>query len=92
MMERVFTVKNKLGMHARPASLFVQTSAKFRCDVKVSKLGGTDDAVVNGKSVMGLMMLAAACGERLRVTLDGPDEDKALAAIEALFKRNFDEE
>lgn len=91
MKERVFTIPNRLGLHARPASLFVQAGSKYRCAVKVTKLSG-DEFEVNGKSVMGLMMLAAANGERVRVVVDGPDEEKALSDIEALFHRKFDEE
>ena len=92
MKERIFTVSPRLGLHARPASLFVQISAKYRCTVKVVKLGVDDQMEVNGKSVMGLMMLAAANGERLKVMLDGPDEEKAMSEFEALFDRKFDED
>lgn len=92
MIEREFVVPNKLGLHARPASLFVQAGSRHRCSVKVSKAVNGEEVVVNGKSVMGLMMLAAACGERIRVVLDGPDEDRALKDFEDLFKRKFDEE
>jgi len=92
MTEKEFTVENKLGLHARPASLFVQTASKFKCDVKVRKEVGDETVVVNGKSVMGLMMLAVACGEKVAVLLDGPDEDKAVASFQDLFDRKFDEE
>jgi phosphocarrier protein len=92
MTEKEFTVENKLGLHARPASLFVQTASKFKCDVKVRKEVGDETVVVNGKSVMGLMMLAVACGEKVTVLLDGPDEDKAVALFQDLFNRKFDEE
>ena len=92
MKEKIFVVTPRLGLHARPASLFVQVGAKYRCSVKVVKLGSDDVAEVNGKSVMGLMMLAAANGEQLKVTLDGPDEDKVMSEIEALFNRKFDED
>ncbi|HVE14519.1 MAG TPA: HPr family phosphocarrier protein [Elusimicrobiota bacterium] len=91
MKERVFVVTNRLGLHARPASLFVQAGAKYRCSVKVTKLNG-DEFEVNGKSVMGLMMLAAANGEKVKVVVDGPDEERALVEIEGLFQRKFDEE
>jgi len=90
--EKVFTITNRLGLHARPASLFVQTGAKYQCTVKVLKLNSGDEFEVNGKSVMGLMMLAAASGERVKVVVDGPDEDRALADFDALFERKFDEQ
>jgi phosphocarrier protein len=92
MTEKEFIVENKMGLHARPASLFVQTASKFKCDVKVRKDVGDEKVVVNGKSVMGLMMLAVACGEELTLLLDGPDEAEAAEAFKALFKRKFDEE
>ena len=92
MIEKTFTVTTKLGLHARPASLFVQTSSRHKCEVQVAKEQNGEEIVVNGKSVMGLMMLAAAHGEELKVKLDGPDEAKALKELEALFARKFDEE
>jgi phosphocarrier protein len=91
-MERIFTVANRLGLHARPAALFVHTAAKHDCDVKVIKTDEREEIEVNGKSVMGLMMLAAAFGEKIRVVVSGPDEEKALRAFEDLFSRKFDEE
>lgn len=80
-------VKNRLGLHARPAALFVQIAGQFRCGVKVAK-GGVE---VNGKSMMGLMMLAAEQGSELHLTLDGDDAPQALRALTSLFERNFDE-
>ena len=85
---RDFHVSNKLGIHARPAALFVKTANRFQCDVFVEK----DGEKVNGKSIMGLMMLAAGPGSKLTVSADGPDASQALAEIEALIKRKFDEE
>jgi len=82
------TVQNKLGMHARPASLFVQTASRFESEVLVSK----DGTEVNGKSVMGMMMLAAEQGSTVRITAKGKDEAEALAALKALFERKFDED
>ena len=90
MIEKAFVVRNRLGLHARPASLFVQTSSRHRCKVSVSKDQNGEEIVVNGKSVMGLMMLAAACGESVKVVLDGPDEKEALKRLEELFKFNAD--
>jgi phosphocarrier protein HPr len=87
-VRKEFFVSNKLGIHARPAALFVKTANRFQCDVFVEK----DGEKVNGKSIMGLMMLAAGPGSKLTVHADGPDASKALAEIEALIKRKFDEE
>ena len=81
-------VSNKLGMHARPAALFVKTANRFHCDVFVEK----DGEKVNGKSIMGLMMLAAGPGSKLTVHATGPDASKAIAEIEALIQRKFDED
>jgi phosphocarrier protein HPr len=89
--EKNFVVPNKLGLHARPAALFVHTAAKFQCSVKVSKVARGDRMVVNGKSVMGIMMLAVACGETLKVILEGADEERAMREFEDLFERKFDE-
>lgn len=81
-------VLNKLGIHARPAALFVKTANRFDCDVFVEK----DGEKVNGKSIMGLMMLAAGPGSRLLIQADGHDAAKAVVEIELLIKRKFDEE
>ncbi|MBK7999837.1 MAG: HPr family phosphocarrier protein [Verrucomicrobia bacterium] len=81
-------VLNKLGIHARPAALFVKTANRFDCDVFVEK----DGEKVNGKSIMGLMMLAAGPGSRLLIEADGHDAAKAVVEIELLIKRKFDEE
>ena len=81
-------VSNKLGVHARPAAMFVKVANRFECDIYVEKDGET----VNGKSIMGLMMLAAGPGSRLRVRASGDDAAQALGEIEALLKRKFDED
>jgi phosphocarrier protein len=86
--EKTFQIKNRLGLHARPAAMFVQEAAKHKCTVQVVK----DGLEVNGKSVMGLMLLAAESGSKLTVRADGPDEAKALEALGKLFDRRFDEE
>jgi phosphocarrier protein len=88
VQKRSFTVINKLGIHARPAALFVKTASKFTSDILVES--GQDQ--VNGKSIMGLMMLAAGLGTKLQVTATGPDAKAALDAIGTLFERKFDEE
>ena len=83
-----FQVNNKLGIHARPAALFVKTANRYRCDVFVEK----DGEKVNGKSIMGLMMLAAGPGSKIKIHAEGHDASAALAEIETLIKRKFDED
>jgi phosphocarrier protein len=87
-MKRDFHVANKLGIHARPAAMFVKTANRFNCDIFVEK----DGERVNGKSIMGLMMLAAGPGSKLTVHAQGQDASQALAEIETLIERKFDEE
>ena len=82
------TIQNRLGLHARPSAMFVKVCSRFKCDIWVEK----DGEQVNGKSIMGLMMLAAGLGSKLRVTCDGPDAEKALHEIEAVIQRKFDED
>jgi phosphocarrier protein HPr len=81
-------VTNKLGIHARPAAMFVKTANRFECDVFVEK----DGERVNGKSIMGLMMLAAGPGSKLLVFAEGEDAAKAVVELEALLRRKFDED
>ncbi|MGH7972734.1 MAG: HPr family phosphocarrier protein [Limisphaerales bacterium] len=87
-MTKDFLVANKLGIHARPAAMFVKTANRFHCDIFVEK----DGERVNGKSIMGLMMLAAGQGSRLTVHAQGQDASQALQEIETLIKRKFDED
>ncbi len=87
-IEKEITIVNRLGMHARPAAMFVRVASRYSCEVWVEKEGEQ----INGKSIMGLMMLAAGQGSKLLVTCEGPDADKALEEIEALIQRRFDEE
>jgi phosphocarrier protein len=87
-MTKDVTIINKLGIHARPAALFVKTANRFACDIYVEK----DGEKVNGKSIMGLMMLAAGPGSKLTVHADGKDAQAAIAEIETLIKRKFDED
>ncbi|HEX2839595.1 MAG TPA: HPr family phosphocarrier protein [Phycisphaerales bacterium] len=82
------TVVNRLGLHARPAMSFVDMAATFTSDVRVKK----DDAEVNGKSIMEVMMLAASQGSVLEIVCEGPDAEKAAAALKALVDSGFDEE
>src|SRR5437762_11386742 len=88
LMVKELTVLNKLGIHARPAALFVKTASRFACDIHVEK----DGERVNGKSIMGLMMLAAGPGSVLTVEATGPDAKAAVAEIEALIKQKFNED
>ena len=81
------TIVNKLGLHARPSAALTQTATRFKSDVWLTK--GTRR--VNGKSIMGVMMLAAARGATLVVEADGPDEDAALAALVELIGSGFGE-
>lgn len=88
MKEKNFRIKNKLGLHARPAALFVQTASAFNSKIKVRKEGQE----VDGRSIMGLMMLAAEYGSDIHVTVDGPDEVEMLKAIQNIVNGKFDEE
>ena len=87
-VKKELVVANKLGIHARPAAMFVKTANQFDCEVFVEKDGET----VNGKSIMGLMMLAAGPGSKIRIQADGEDAAKAVTEIEALLKRKVDED
>ncbi len=86
-VSKEITILNRLGLHARPSAMFVKVCSRFKCDVWVEK----DGEQVNGKSIMGLMMLAAGQGSKLLVTCEGPDAEKAVVEIEALVARHFDE-
>jgi len=88
VFSKELTVLNKLGIHARPAAMFVKTANRFACDIFVEK----DGEKINGKSIMGLMMLAAGPGSKLTIHASGADAQQAIAEIEALVKRKFDEE
>lgn len=88
MTERTFTIKNRLGLHARPAAMFVQEAARYKSSIIVIK----DGLEVNGKSVMGLMLLAAESGSQLTVRADGSDELPALDALQRIFEGKFGEE
>jgi len=83
-----FVVTNKLGVHARPAAMFVKTANRFDSEIMVEKDGET----VNGKSIMGIMMLAAGPGSKLHVHAKGHDAAQALVELEALLKRKFEED
>jgi phosphocarrier protein HPr len=87
-IEKEITIVNRLGLHARPAAMFVRISSRYRAEVWVSKEGEE----VNGKSIMGLMMLAAGQGSKLRLRCEGPDADKAVVELEALIASKFNED
>lgn len=88
MITKKISVLNKLGIHARPAAQFVRVASRFRSDVTVEK----DDESVDGKSIMGLMMLAVGWGANITVTVEGPDEAEAIEALEQLVQSKFGEE
>ncbi len=80
-------MQNKMGIHARPAAMIVRVTNKFKADVFVEK----DEEQVNGKSIMGLMMLAAGKGSNVKFLATGADAEQMLAELEELFTRKFDE-
>jgi len=88
MVERMVTIRNRAGMHARPAALLVKTASVFASQVYIEK----DSERVNGKSIMGVITLGATFNTPLKVIADGPDEVEAVDAIEKLFERRFEEE
>lgn len=88
MVERQITVSNSLGIHARPASLIVQLASKFNATISLVK----DGAVADAKSIMNVMMLAAAHNSTITLRASGPDEQVALAALCELFANKFNEE
>jgi len=85
--ERSVTVVNRNGLHARPAAELVKVASRFQSDITVSR----EDLEVNGKSIMGVMMLAAECGAELLVRATGPDAEAAVQAIAELVARKFGE-
>ena len=87
-LAKELTIVNRLGLHARPAAMFVRIASRHRADIWVAKEGEE----VNGKSIMGLMMLAAGQGSKLRIRCDGPDADKAMEELEELIKAGFNED
>lgn len=88
MAQREFTIQNKLGIHARPAAQFVKTASRFSSEIRVEK----DGEEVDGKSIMGLMMLAAGHGSVISVSAEGDDSETALDALSALIDRKFEED
>ena len=86
-IEKKFVIKNKLGLHARPAALLVQTANRFRCEIEMIK----GRQKVNGKSIMGIMTLAAETGSAITVRASGEDAADAMAEISRLIASNFGE-
>jgi len=87
LIERTLEIKNKLGLHARAAAKLVHVAARFKCDIKIRK----GDEEVDGKSILGILLLAAGRGSQIIVKANGDDETAAADAIEALIEAKFDE-
>ena len=86
LVNQAVTIKNRLGLHARPAALFVQTANRFRCHIQVRK----GRQKVNGKSIMGIMMLAAGKGSRIHIVCNGQDATRAIKALQSLLAKDLD--
>jgi phosphocarrier protein len=86
-IERKFVITNKLGLHARPAALFVQTANRFESAVEINK----DDLQVDGKSIMGIMTLAVEMGSSILIRTAGKDAEEAMDALAKLLESNFGE-
>lgn len=87
MVQQVVTIRNRAGMHTRPAAALVKLAAKYKADFFIEK----DGFEINGKSIIGVMTLAAEQGSTMLLKLDGEDEQEALKEIVALVERGFDE-
>lgn len=88
MITRTVTIRNRAGLHTRPAAALVKTAARFQSEFTLIK----DDFEINGKSIIGVMTLAAEQGSTLELKFEGPDEGEAAAAVVDLFERGFGEE
>lgn len=88
MIQEKIKIKNKLGIHARPATLLAQEAGKFKSNIFISK----DGIEVNAKSIMGIMMIAAEQGSTLHISIDGVDEKEAALALKNIFSKIFEEE
>ena len=88
MTERILTIRNRAGMHARPAALLVKTASAFKSQIHIEK----DGERINGKSIMGVITLGATYNSQLKVIAEGPDEVPALDALERLFENRFEED
>jgi phosphocarrier protein len=87
-IEKEVSIINRLGLHARPAAMFVRIASRHRSEIWVAK----EAEEVNGKSIMGLMMLAAGQGSKLRIRCEGPDAEKAMEELEQLINARFNED
>lgn len=87
MIEKTVKIINKAGLHTRPAATIVKLAAKYKSEFYISK----DGLNINGKSIIGVMTLAAEMGSEILLTFDGPDEEEAAAEISDYFNRGFDE-
>lgn len=87
MVEKEIIIRNKTGLHARPAAILVQTANKFNSDIYLEK----EDDRINAKSIMGVMMLAAAEGTKIKIIAEGNDEKEASEIIASLLESNIDE-
>jgi len=87
-LEKEIMIINRLGLHARPAAMFVRIASRYRSEVWVAKEGEQ----INGKSIMGLMMLAAGQGSKLTIKCEGPDADKVMEELEELIQQKFNED
>ena len=87
MAEQSVQIRNKNGLHARPAAEIVKAASKFSADITISR----DDIEVNGKSIMGVMMLAAECGSTILLRASGPDAQEAVSALASLVAGRFGE-
>ncbi len=88
MVEREVTIKNRAGLHTRPAATLVKTAARFQSEFMIRK----DSFEINGKSIIGVMTLAAEQGSTLILRFEGPDEEEAATTVVELFERGFDEQ
>lgn len=88
MLQRELVILNKLGLHARAAAKFVKCASQFDCEIHVGK----DAMTVNGKSIIGVLLLAAPQGSRIMVIADGKDEEAAVAALSELVTGRFGED
>ncbi len=88
MAEKIVVVKNRAGIHARPAALIAQTANKFASEITIER----DSFVINAKSIMGVITMAASYNMQLLVKANGPDEKEAIEAISSLFENKFEEE
>lgn len=88
MIKKILTVRNRAGIHARPAAIIAQTANKFESEISLAK----DDTTVNAKSIMGVITMAAGYNTTLDLIVEGSDESEAASAIETLFESKFEEE